>query len=222
MNGPRLSHRPEVVLLVVRHGRTPWAAQGRFTGQADIPLSAAGLADATLAAQRVADRLDHLRAGDPPYLLSSDLRRAVATARMIATRLRRDVRTHPGLREEHLGPWEGLTHQAVQSRFPVDYGSWQRGRSDAFAGREGLDRVAARAAAVVHRALSDPPVTLGAPIIVVTHANTALALVGHLTRSDRRAWAFLPTPGHGGMIVCRRPAGGSSWDLVDVVRAPNG
>lgn len=212
------------MLLIVRHGSTPWSAQGRFTGHADVPLCEKGLADAAVAAERVTERLARTRARAPAYLLSSDLRRAIATARVIAARLGVNVRADPALREEHLGPWEGATHADVASHFPREYESWRQGRSDAFAGREGLDQVAARAAAAVHRALSDASriAPRGSPVVVVTHANTALALVGHLTSTDRRAWAWLPPPGNGGVIECRRGAGHSSWSLTEVVGAPAG
>ena len=180
-------------LLVVRHGRTAWSGD------------AGRIADAHVSAALVAARLGAV----PPAVLSSDLRRASGTAAVVAARLGSPVVTDPALREEALGPWEGLTHADVAKRFPREYAEWRRGRSDAFAGREGLDRVAARAVPAVLRALAQ-----GRPVVAVTHANTALALTGRLTGVDRRTWPWLPTPPTGGALLLQRAPGRTAWTLA--------
>ena len=86
-------------------------------------------------------------------MVTSDLSRATATARVIADALSAAMVVDSGLREEALGPWEGLTREEAGVRFPERYEDWLAGRSDAFAGREGLDRVAREAGSVIVRGL---------------------------------------------------------------------
>ena len=60
-------------LVLVRHGQTPWNAEGRFQGQADVALNEIGIAQAQAMAPRVA-------ALAPDGLVASDLVRAQRTA----------------------------------------------------------------------------------------------------------------------------------------------
>ena len=67
-------------LWMVRHGETDWNLEGRFQGQADPPLNANGLAQAS----ELADLL--VEAGIQA-IYSSDLQRAALTAQIIGERL---------------------------------------------------------------------------------------------------------------------------------------
>lgn len=102
--------RPTTALLLVRHGQSEWNAEQRWQGQADPPLSALGLRQARLAAAS----LDHVEA-----IVSSDLRRAADTARIIAEVLGTGpVALEPALRERYAGPWQGLTRAEIERRWP--------------------------------------------------------------------------------------------------------
>ncbi len=103
---------------LVRHGQTDWNAEQRLQGHTDIPLNAAGLAQA----RELAAHLAGLgQPGDLPYfsaIYSSDLSRAFQTAQCLAETLALAVQPHPGLREIHLGDWEGQVRTDIQARFP--------------------------------------------------------------------------------------------------------
>ncbi|KAA0235636.1 MAG: phosphoglycerate mutase GpmB [Acidimicrobiales bacterium] len=95
---------------MVRHGQSEWNAGQRWQGQADPPLSALGARQARLAAAS----LDHIEA-----IVSSDLRRAADTARVIADALGiGPVALEPALRERFAGPWQGLTRDEIERRWP--------------------------------------------------------------------------------------------------------
>ena len=65
-------------LLLVRHGKTEWNESGRYQGISDISLSEEGLRQAEALGQRLAgEKID--------AVYSSDLKRAVQTARTIAS-----------------------------------------------------------------------------------------------------------------------------------------
>lgn len=88
-------------LYVVRHGQSTWNAAGLLQGQAPGPeLTALGHDQA----REVAAALEGTSI-DAIY--SSDLRRAVQTATMIADRLGIGIRLLPGLRERAYGSLEG-------------------------------------------------------------------------------------------------------------------
>ncbi|MCC5953154.1 MAG: histidine phosphatase family protein [Acidimicrobiia bacterium] len=97
-------------LLVLRHGQSEWNAQGRWQGQADPPLTDLGRRQAATAARHI---------GAIDVVASSDLQRAAETAAIVAEHLGvGPVVTVAGLRERHVGEWEGLTHDEIRARWP--------------------------------------------------------------------------------------------------------
>ncbi len=93
-------------LIVWRHGRTEWNADGRFQGQADIPLDELGRRQAAAAAVAIA------RLG-PSAIVASDLSRARETAAALAAVTGLEVRFDRRLREIDVGSWVGLTTEEV-------------------------------------------------------------------------------------------------------------
>ena len=176
-------------LVLVRHGRTRWSTEGRFAGHADVPLDEVGTAQADRTAAVLVAR-------SPGSVCSGDLSRAVATATRIAAAAGLTARIDPALREEELGPWTGLTRAEVADRFPAAYRRWERGDGSAYGGREGLVAVADRAVPAVLAGLAD-----GDPLVVVTHANTALAIRGRLLGESPGQWAAPAAPVPGGWFV---------------------
>ena len=67
--------------VLIRHGQTEWNRVERFRGRADVPLNAAGLAQAEATARRVTE------AWRPAALYASPLSRALVTAEAIGVRL---------------------------------------------------------------------------------------------------------------------------------------
>ncbi len=98
-------------LWLVRHGQTDWNAAGRIQGWTNIPLNAAGLAQAHELAAR-------LPAQTFSAVYSSPLSRASQTAAALATALRLPVRLEPDLREICRGVLEGLTLSEARQRHP--------------------------------------------------------------------------------------------------------
>lgn len=97
-------------LALVRHGQTDWNLQGRYQGQIDEPLNAAGLEQAAALA-------DHLDGSCFDAIYASGLQRARCTAEIVAGRLRLAVHIDPRLREVNLGEWEGLTVPEIKTRY---------------------------------------------------------------------------------------------------------
>ncbi|MBN1249947.1 MAG: alpha-ribazole phosphatase [Anaerolineae bacterium] len=125
-------------LLLVRHGETDWNASGRYQGQMDIPLNAAGLEQAGILAER-------LRSYPIHAIYASDLDRAWQTARAVAKAQGLEPRREPRLRELSFGDWQGLTYQQIGELDPEALAAWNRDRvSCRPPGGESLGAMAAR------------------------------------------------------------------------------
>lgn len=109
-----MRHPADTQLIVIRHGETDWNRQGRYQGHLDSALNAEGLAQAEALGERLAaERFD--------LLLSSDLGRALQTARAIAMRSGHEIMVEPRLRERRMGIFQGLTPAEAEARYPQDY-----------------------------------------------------------------------------------------------------
>ncbi len=104
-----------VTLLLLRHGYSVYNKAKRFTGQQDIPLDTVGV----LQAQSAAKYLMENYAINAVY--SSDLCRAVETAKPVATALNLPITRLSSLREMHLGLWETLSFEEARKKFPENY-----------------------------------------------------------------------------------------------------
>ena len=119
-------------LILVRHGATEWSENGRHTGRTDLPLIAAGRAQAEQARRRVLAEL-----GDEQFVLwSSPLRRASETAAILFGD--RPCSFDARLSEFDYGDLEGLTNAQIVERIP-GWTVW-----DGCPGGESLDQVVQR------------------------------------------------------------------------------
>ena len=131
------------LLYVFRHGETDWNREGRLQGGVDTELNATG----RLQAQKLKTFFE---TNPVEVVLSSDLSRALETARIATSSLGIPIVREPLLRETNLGAVEGLTRAEVELKFGVEsWHSWASSDPDhgyfRFAGgeskREHLDRL---------------------------------------------------------------------------------
>ena len=154
-------------LHYVRHGETDWNLEGRIQGSADVPLSAAGHAQARELAASLAAR-------PIGAIYTSDLRRAVETAEPLATRLDLPIRRTPALRERDFGVNEGRIAAEVAAELGTEVGTRWLGADERHPGGESMREVYERVAAFLDELLEDSPpdeivlVTSGGPIRVGT------------------------------------------------------
>ncbi|WP_433473407.1 histidine phosphatase family protein [Spirillospora sp. CA-142024] len=171
-------------LLLIRHGASAPARPGRpfplVDGHGDPELAPEGREQAERVGERLAE--ENL---DAVYV--TPLRRTVETAEPLARRLGLEPRVEAGLREVHLGEWEGgLFRKMVAENDPVAQRMFAEERwdvipgaekSEAFAGRveESLTRLAAAHA--------------GGRIAVFTHGGVIAQALASATGA--RPFAFL-------------------------------
>jgi probable phosphoglycerate mutase len=152
-------------LVLVRHGRTAWNAEGRAQGQLDVALDEVGRAQAIALAPAIA-------ALGPSVLWSSDLTRATSTAAVLATACGLDVRHDARLREYDVGARAGLTVAEFAAAHPVEHAAWTAAggtfeNADAVPGAESTDEVLDRVVPALHEALAS--VDPGGTVCVVGH-----------------------------------------------------
>jgi probable phosphoglycerate mutase len=100
-------------IIIVRHGQTEWNIKGIRQGHLDSPLTGRGLAQAKALGQRLAREKFSA-------LYSSDLGRAVETAKEIVSVTGHQIVTDARLRERHLGIFQGLNADEINARFPEE------------------------------------------------------------------------------------------------------
>ena len=166
-------------LICVRHGRTAWNAGKRFQGHTDVPLDDEGRAQAAALAALLRDqRID--------VAVSSDLSRAVETARIVLGARAIPLRLDPDWREMRFGDWEGLTWEQIRAANPhlaeTDLTSV---KSYTPGGGEKFDDLTSRIAGAVERVSVETPPDGAA--LVATHAGPLHALLSVLLGDAERA-----------------------------------
>lgn len=104
----------ETTVYIIRHGETDANASLTWQGQLDTELNAVGHRQAAAVARR-------LSAVQFRAVYTSDLKRALVTAEAIAGSHGLPVQLAPGLRELHIGRWQGLRYDAARDQDPELY-----------------------------------------------------------------------------------------------------
>ncbi len=158
-------------LLLVRHGQTPWNAEGRWQGHGDPGLSELGRAQAAQAAEAL--RTQPGQSWD--LVIASDLERARVTAEILAEALRLPIEVDARLRELNVGAWTGLTRAEIDARDPETLRAFETGEpSIRPGGGESRVEIRVRTRDFV-RSLVER--FAGRRLIVVTHLGVIRALV---------------------------------------------
>lgn len=107
-------------IIAVRHGETAWNVDTRIQGHLDIPLNATG--------REQASRLARALLGHAPIdaICSSDLSRALQTARIVADATGAPLSVNAGLRERCFGDLQGHTFAEFSAAAPQQAERWRR------------------------------------------------------------------------------------------------
>lgn len=101
-------------ICFIRHGETDWNVAKRIQGQTDVSLNETGRSQALAMALNAAHY-------EFSAVYSSDLERALDTAKMVADRRGLMVNSLPQLRERHFGIFQGLTAEEGLQQDPAAY-----------------------------------------------------------------------------------------------------
>lgn len=159
-------------LVLVRHGQTEYNKTGRMQGQLDTELSQAGIAEAKSVAAQIGE-------WNVAAVYSSDLKRAVDTAQILAGAWGLDVITDKRLRETDLGAWTGASHTEVDLDYPGQRAYWRHDPTWAPPAAETRMDVAARAHSLVAELMETDVFDRGM-VVMVAHGGTIGALTAQL------------------------------------------
>lgn len=167
-------------LIFIRHAETDMA--GTFCGQSDPPVNAAGH-------RQIQKLTESLRTEPIAAVFTSDLQRAVTTARSLAGSFAIPCITRPALREIDFGKWDGLTWDEIEKRNSTFARQWL----EAFPhltppGGESFEIFDSRIMAETSYLLGQSERSL---IAVVTHAGVMRTVLLTLCGLDEKtAWAI--------------------------------
>jgi broad specificity phosphatase PhoE len=145
-------------LILVRHGETEWARDGRHTGRTDVPLTPRGEEQARALAPLLAERKIALA-------LSSPAQRARRTAELAGLT---SVETDERLWEWDYGAYEGRTTPEIREERPGWY-LWR----DGVTGGETVEQVGARVDGVLDRVR---PSLADGDVVLVAHGHVLRVL----------------------------------------------
>ena len=155
-------------IYLIRHGETEWSQAGRHTGWRDIPLTAAGEAEARALAPRLAPL-------GIAQVFVSPLQRAFETCRLAG--FASAAQPDPDLKEWNYGDYEGRTREEILAQNPT-WNHWIQGCP----GGELPAQVAARADRVIARLRALP--AAATPVALFAH--------GHFLRVLAARWIDQP------------------------------
>lgn len=193
-------------ILLVRHGETPWNAEGRYQGQEDIALSPVGERQAAALGERLRDvRIDRA--------VASPLSRARRTAELSLGEARTAMLAiDAGLMEIAHGEWEGLLASEIHGRDPERLQAWRDAPDSVrMPGGESLQDVFDRAWPALVRASEG----LGSQdtLLLVAHDAVNRVLLCHVLGIPFvRLWTFRQAPTTLNLLE------GVDVDHLDVVR----
>ncbi|MFN6554383.1 glucosyl-3-phosphoglycerate phosphatase [Mycolicibacterium septicum] len=195
-------------LVLLRHGQTEYNAGSRMQGQLDTELSDLGRDQAAAAAEVLAKR-------QPLLIVSSDLTRALDTAVTLGDRAGIAVQVDKRLRETHLGDWQGLTHQEVDTMAPGARVAWREDARWAPHGGESRVDVADRSIPVVAELVAGQAEWgldgSDRPVVLVAHGGLIAALTAGLLGLPVDNWPVLGGMGNASWVQLS----GHSGDTAD-------
>lgn len=157
------------VIHFVRHGETVWHHENRYAGSSDVALTDLGRAQGAALAEWVAGT-------GVRRVLSSDLSRAVETARLSADARGVELEVDARLREVDFGQGEGMTTEEMREAFGAERSAFERApaSSPLPGGESGAAAVERAGRVLVELAAS------GVECLVVAHTTLGRLLLCHL------------------------------------------
>lgn len=193
-------------IYLVRHGETEWNHDKRAQGQADIELNTEGHKQAAATAAELAHH-------DIVAVYSSDMKRALNTARPIAEAHGLEVMSEPAFREIDQGEWTGLHVDEIKERWPDLWGPARH--YSARPGGESPQQVRARALKGIANVVTRYP---DGHVVVVSHGGTIRWLAAETLGFDDRRSARIRGLGNGGIVSIEARLQDGSLSLQKLVR----
>lgn len=172
-------------IYLVRHGETSWNVKLKFQGHTDVPLAQRGIEQANFLARR----LNKMKFA---AIYSSDLKRAMETAEILAMPHGITVQSVPKLREANFGRWEGMNFKEIREEYAITLQQWwDNPKKTAAPGGETLEEMALRVNGAVReiagRHMDEQEV------VIVAHGGPIRAVICNLLGMDLNYYRRLQT-----------------------------
>ncbi|HZF77091.1 MAG TPA: histidine phosphatase family protein [Acetobacteraceae bacterium] len=197
-------------IFLVRHALVEPSARTVMYGAMDVSLCELALAEEAASYRWLAARLPA-----PARWVVTPLSRTRATAAAIfaAGQAEAPLEVEPDLQEQHLGEWQGLSHErfAELIRHPP-HPFWPHGAEERPPGGESFADVVARVGPVMERLAN-----AGGDVVVVAHGGSIRAAVAHAMRlTAEQALAFSIK----NLSLTRLERQGADWRVAAVNEEP--
>ncbi len=192
-------------IFLLRHGEIDRPDPKTLAGGSDYPLSEKGAEQARYLLKMMSDK-------EIEIIYCSDLSRSIQTAEIIAQG-RTPIKAAHGLREIHLGRWEGLTKYEIQKKYP---GQWElRGRDFGSLrpqGGENFQDLANRVIPEFREILTAPQRI----VVIVGHAAVNRTIIGWILNISFQD-IFRFRQDYGAMNIIEAHKGGCCVKLLNLV-----
>jgi probable phosphoglycerate mutase len=172
-------------MIIVRHGETEWNIAGIRQGHLDSALTGKGIAQAKALAARLARE-------EFTMIYSSDLGRAVQTAKEISQVTHHEIVTDAQLRERHLGIFQGLNADELTEKYPEERRQFRTmGPDYIIPGGESMRQQVERNVSYLNGLAAKHQ---GEQIVVVTHGGVVSGFFRHtleISLAARRRFEFV-------------------------------
>lgn len=101
----------KVHIALIRHSVTKWNEENRIQGQQDSPLTEYGV-------QLARSWIPYIKPGSFDAVITSDLGRAIDTARIVTDGYNIPLFKNSGLREQDWGQWTSLCPNEIETKYP--------------------------------------------------------------------------------------------------------
>ncbi|MBX6747141.1 MAG: histidine phosphatase family protein [Acetobacteraceae bacterium] len=160
--------------FLIRHALVEPSARAVLYGSMDVALCDLALREEAALYRWLAFRLPR-----PALWVTSSLSRTRATAAAIfaAGYPEQPLQVEPDLAEQHLGEWQGITHEALTERLRhPPHPFWPHGGEEKPPGGESFAEVQARVAPVMERLVEQHQ---GRDVVIVAHGGSIRAALAH-------------------------------------------
>lgn len=197
---------------LVRHALVEAPARAMLYGSMDVALCDVALRDEAALYRWLAHRLPR-----PAAWVVSSLSRTRLTAQAIFAAGYPDqpLAVEPDLREQELGDWQGLAHEALVERLrDAPHPFWPHGAEEVPPGGESMAAVRARVAPVLERLAERHA---GGDVVIVAHGGSIRAALAHaLDLTPHQALVFSIR----NLGVTRLEKHGADWRVAAVNEEP--
>ncbi|MDD5144914.1 MAG: 2,3-diphosphoglycerate-dependent phosphoglycerate mutase [Candidatus Pacebacteria bacterium] len=163
-------------LILLRHLKSQWNKENRFTGWTDIPLSKEGVASAKEISEKIADfKIDKV--------YTSPLIRNKETVSLVLKNLGQEdlpVFTDKALNERNYGKLQGLNKDEMKEKYGEEQVKlWRRSYNAAPPGGESLEEVVKRVVPFYKKYIKED-LKKGKNVLVVASHNSLRALIKYI------------------------------------------